>query len=78
MVKYLFIASCLHYVNDYEMFPFQSNFTTMARPGELPPLTTEELACIYSAAILADDDIPVTQEKLSTILKAADVDVSLK
>ena len=38
-------------------------------------LCEEELACIYSAAILADDDVPVTQEKLTTILKAADVQV---
>jgi len=44
-------------------------------PKELPTLSNEELACIYGAAILADDDIPVTQEKLATILKAAHVDV---
>lgn len=44
-------------------------------PKELPALSNEELACIYGAAILADDDIPVTQEKLATILKAASVDV---
>ncbi|XP_050309832.1 60S acidic ribosomal protein P1 [Anthonomus grandis grandis] len=34
-----------------------------------------ELACVYSALILADDDIAVTGEKIQTILKAASVDV---
>jgi large subunit ribosomal protein LP1 len=34
----------------------------------------DELACTYSALILADDDVPVTAEKITTILKAANVD----
>ena len=34
-----------------------------------------ELACVYSALILADDDVAVTGEKIQTILKAANVDV---
>ncbi|XP_068628479.1 large ribosomal subunit protein P1 [Battus philenor] len=34
-----------------------------------------ELACVYSALILVDDDVAVTGEKISTILKAASVDV---
>ncbi|XP_057336689.1 60S acidic ribosomal protein P1 isoform X2 [Microplitis mediator] len=34
-----------------------------------------ELACVYSALILADDDVAVTGEKIQTILKAAAVDV---
>ena len=39
------------------------------------PVTTQDLACIYSAAILADDDIPITSDKISTLLRAAEVNV---
>merc|ERR1712107_559221 len=37
-------------------------------------MSTSELACSYAALILADDDVTVTGEKLTTILKAAGVD----
>lgn len=37
--------------------------------------SNEELACVYAALILQDDDVAITAEKLSTILKAANVDV---
>ncbi|XP_043270472.1 60S acidic ribosomal protein P1 [Venturia canescens] len=37
--------------------------------------TKAELACVYSALILTDDDVAVTGEKIQTILKAANVDV---
>merc|ERR1712191_39662 len=35
----------------------------------------DELACVYAALVLLDDDIAITAEKMSTILKAADVKV---
>ncbi|XP_050088338.1 60S acidic ribosomal protein P1 [Anopheles aquasalis] len=38
-------------------------------------LNKAELACVYSALILVDDDVAVTDEKISTILKAASVDI---
>lgn len=37
--------------------------------------SNNELACVYAALILADDGVPVTSEKLQTVLKAAGVSV---
>lgn len=37
--------------------------------------SNEELACVYSALILQDNNSPVTVEKLQSLLKAASVDV---
>ncbi|RWS23259.1 ribosomal protein LP1-like protein [Leptotrombidium deliense] len=37
--------------------------------------SNDELACVYSALILQDDEIAVTGEKINTILKAANVEV---
>merc|ERR1712087_158383 len=37
--------------------------------------SNSELACVYAALILADDDVAITAEKINTILKAAKVDV---
>jgi large subunit ribosomal protein LP1 len=36
---------------------------------------SSELACTYAALILNDDDVEITGDKISTILKAAKVDV---
>ncbi|XP_071535879.1 large ribosomal subunit protein P1 [Panulirus ornatus] len=37
--------------------------------------SNDELACVYAALILLDDEVPITAEKISTILKAANVAV---
>ncbi|XP_074601853.1 ribosomal protein LP1 [Brevipalpus obovatus] len=38
-------------------------------------MSTSELACTYAALMLADDEIAVTGEKISTVLKAAKIEV---
>ncbi|XP_067665989.1 large ribosomal subunit protein P1-like isoform X2 [Haliotis asinina] len=35
----------------------------------------DELACVYAALILADDQVAITADKISTILKSASVSV---
>ncbi|CAL4171603.1 unnamed protein product [Meganyctiphanes norvegica] len=37
--------------------------------------SNDELACVYAALILMDDDVSITVEKINTILKAANVTV---
>nr|pir acidic ribosomal protein P1 - hydromedusa (Polyorchis penicillatus) [Polyorchis penicillatus]prf//1709160A acidic ribosomal protein A1 [Polyorchis penicillatus] len=37
--------------------------------------STSELACVYSALILHDDDVAITAEKMNKIISAANVNV---
>lgn len=37
--------------------------------------SNDELACVYAALVLQDDEVAITAEKIQTILKAANVDV---
>merc|ERR1712072_1340644 len=37
--------------------------------------SNDELACVYAALILMDDDVSITVEKINTNLKAANVSV---
>ena len=38
-------------------------------------MATSELACVYSALILHDDEVPVTADKINALCKAAKVDI---
>lgn len=37
--------------------------------------SNDELACVYAALMLQDDEVAVTAEKIQTVLKAANVNV---
>ena len=47
------------------------------KPYTEQPITKDELAVIYASLILADDDVPITAEKIETILAAAEVEVNI-
>ena len=38
-------------------------------------MNTTELACVYSALILHDDEVPITADKINMLCKTANVDV---
>ena len=40
-------------------------------------MANSELACVYAALILADDDVAVTPEKITTILKVLAITIRL-
>merc|ERR1712013_75308 len=42
---------------------------------KMAEISTSELACVYSALILYDDDIDITAEKMTKIIQAAKVNV---
>ncbi len=60
-----------------ELRPEIFEYRQLARPSSLNNfnMSNSELACVYAALILADDDVAISGEKIHTILKAAKVEV---
>merc|ERR1712002_139938 len=59
----------LHIVTDIKWNQIQLTFYKMSE------VSTSELACVYSALILHDDDIDITGEKMTKLINAAKVNV---
>merc|ERR1739848_395378 len=54
---------------------FESDFDCLTdRLNRISEKMSAELACTYAALILNDDDVEVTGDKITTILKAANVE----
>merc|ERR1711872_178507 len=54
---------------------FESDFDCLTdRLNRISEKMSAELACTYAALILNDDDVEITGDKISTILKAANVE----
>merc|ERR1711899_573105 len=47
----------------------------MGNSIQINNMANSEMACVYAALILADDDVAITGGKIQTILKAAGVEV---
>merc|ERR1711922_95657 len=60
----------LHIVTDIK--PRLSSNSTLRKMADV---SVSELACVYSALILYDDDIDITGEKMAKIISAAKVNV---
>merc|ERR1711981_302459 len=52
---------------------FESDFDCLTVLKQISEKMSAELACTYAALILNDDDVEITGDKISTILKAANV-----
>merc|ERR1712055_990474 len=58
----------------YQLISVLFSFGAKALQLTLKMAEVHELACTYAALILTDDEVPITGDKISTILKAASVD----